>query len=157
MSTSPIFYLHTSNLRSLPGTAVYVYAILPLFAQPDNTSTPTATNLTFALDNANAGAFQYNGASLSFFTSSPNPNISQIDPSLLYQANVLVFQQDDLQNEPHSLIMNVGPNSVFLFDRAIITVNDTDVDTTPTSTAVSSGATDISSQVVTSRQVLLFL
>ena len=121
--------------------AVYVFAILPLYAAPANT-TPTLANLTFILDGQTAGAFEFNGSALSEFTSIPDPTVSDIDPTELYQSNVIVFQVDGLQNVPHNLNISVGADSAFLFDKVVYTTDDDSGDgATTTSSATQTSVT----------------
>ena len=86
------------------GSAVYVYALIPLGAAPAN-STPTFMNLTFMVDSHRAGTYQHTGtASASGFLPSQ-----------------LVFGQTGLAEAPHSLTIQVGPDSVLLLDYIVYT------------------------------------
>ncbi|TFK80295.1 hypothetical protein K466DRAFT_578966 [Polyporus arcularius HHB13444] len=86
------------------GSAVYVYALIPLGAAPAN-STPTFMNLTFMLDSQRAGTYQHTGtASASGFLPSQ-----------------MVFGQAGLAAAPHSLTIQIGPDSVLLLDYIVYT------------------------------------
>ena len=82
-----------------PGSAIYVFAILPQFSAPTN-ATPSRVNLTYTLDQQPAGSFTY-------AVDSPNPS---------YSPSSVVFQRTGLLDTPHSLTVNVGPDSVLLLD-----------------------------------------
>ena len=88
------------------GSAVYVFALIPLFAAPANT-TPTFVNLTYTLDGQAAGDFNHSGTQ-SPSASGPSPDA--------FQQSVLVFAESGLPDGPHVLTMIVGPDSVLLLD-----------------------------------------
>lgn len=86
------------------GTAVYIYCLLPEAAAPPNTM-PTTVNLTFTLDDQTFDPYHHMGdSSKSGFL----PNIN-------------VFFADGLSNAPHTVRVDIGPNSVFLFDYLVYT------------------------------------
>ncbi|KAI8992822.1 hypothetical protein BD414DRAFT_482320 [Trametes punicea] len=86
------------------GSAIYVYALVPLAAAHANT-TPTSMNLTFVLDSHPTGTYQHNGtASTSAFLPSQ-----------------LVFSKGGLPEEPHSVAILVEPDSVLLLDYIVYT------------------------------------
>ncbi|KAI0084360.1 hypothetical protein BDY19DRAFT_997838 [Irpex rosettiformis] len=100
------FYRRSSKRCQSPeelGSAVYVYALLPLFAAPSNT-TPTFVNLTYTLDSQPIGQFLHSGS----------PSVKP-DPSL-YLSSALVFQKSGLTEGSHTLNVTVGPDSVLLLD-----------------------------------------
>ncbi|KAI0270583.1 hypothetical protein BC834DRAFT_521251 [Gloeopeniophorella convolvens] len=82
------------------GSAIYLYCILPLGLPPNPNSTPTFMNLSFTLDNQSAGSFLHTGAA----------NTGGFQP------NVSVFSRTGLADSAHTLLVNLGPDSVFLFD-----------------------------------------
>ncbi len=89
------------------GSAVYVYALIPLGTAPAN-STPRLMNLTFSLDSHPSGTYQHIGtASASGFLPSE-----------------LVFGQAGLAEAPHSLTIQIGPDSVLLLDYIVYTQSD---------------------------------
>ncbi|KAL4257043.1 hypothetical protein AB1N83_012145 [Pleurotus pulmonarius] len=86
------------------GTAIYIYCLLPEAAAPPNTM-PTTVNLTFTLDDQTFDPYRHTGdSSKSGFLS-----------------NVNVFFADGLANAPHTVRVDIGPNSVFLFDYLVYT------------------------------------
>ncbi|KAI0684554.1 hypothetical protein BC835DRAFT_617879 [Cytidiella melzeri] len=85
------------------GSAVYLYALVPQFAAATNT-TPTFVNLTYTIDSEPAGQFLHSGS----------PSITPSPTS--YLSSVAVLQRSGLSNGPHSLVINVGPDSVCLLD-----------------------------------------
>lgn len=92
--------------RLLPvsaGSAVYVFALVPLFAAASNT-TPTFVNLTYTLDSQPIGQFVHSGS----------PSVTADSTS--YLSSVAVFQQSGLTEGSHTLNVTVGPDSVFLLD-----------------------------------------
>ncbi|KAI0742537.1 hypothetical protein C8Q80DRAFT_1108267, partial [Daedaleopsis nitida] len=86
------------------GSAVYVYALTPLGAAPAN-STPTFMNLTFALDSHPAVTYQHAGSA----------------SASGYLPSQLVFGQTGLTEAPHSLTIQIGPDSVLLLDYIVYT------------------------------------
>ena len=92
------------TLISNTGSAVYVYALIPLGTAQAN-STPTFMNLTFEVDSHTDGIYQHRGsASASGF-----------------QPTTLVFSKTDMAEAPHSLTIQVGPDSVLLLDSIVYT------------------------------------
>ncbi|OCH87832.1 hypothetical protein OBBRIDRAFT_837056 [Obba rivulosa] len=81
------------------GSAVYVFALIPMGTAAAN-HTPTHMNLTYVLDDQPAGAFVHNGSSS---TSS-------------FQPSTAVFSSSGLGEGPHTLQVQLGPDSVFLLD-----------------------------------------
>ncbi|GJE95593.1 hypothetical protein PsYK624_117790 [Phanerochaete sordida] len=115
------------------GSAIYVFAIMPMFAAPANT-TPTFMNLTYTFDSQPAGAFLHTGSA-----SAPNTS---------YSPSVLVFQKSGLPETPHSLTVSVGPDSVFLLDYIVYTEdNDYLVSTGNTTNGGSPSNTTVSAPV----------
>ncbi|KAL5520444.1 hypothetical protein ACEPAG_9668 [Sanghuangporus baumii] len=102
------------------GQAVYVFAILPLFPAPSNT-TPTFTNLSFTLDGAPHGSFTYRPDAI--VPGTPNINSSAADK---FQFDVNIFSVSDLEDSDHSLVINVGVDSVLLLDYVIYTAGASD-------------------------------
>ena len=86
------------------GSAVYVYALIPLGAAPAN-STPTFMNLTFEVDSHTDGIYQHRGSA----------SASEFQPT------TLVFSKTDMAEAPHSLTIQVGPDSVLLLDSIVYT------------------------------------
>ena len=103
--TGPSCFLHQpSSLTSFLGSAIYLFGILPLGNPPNVNSAPTLTNLTFTLDSKPAGNFVHSG-------SATNQG---------FQSTVSVFSRRGLSNSAHTLLVNLGPNSVFLFDYYVV-------------------------------------
>lgn len=71
-------------------------------------ATPTYMNLTYTLDSQPAGSFQHNGSA----------SASGFEPA------VVVFAKSGLTEGPHTLNVNVGPDSVFLLDYIVYTQNN---------------------------------
>ncbi|RPD60915.1 hypothetical protein L227DRAFT_86978 [Lentinus tigrinus ALCF2SS1-6] len=115
------------------GSAVYVYALIPLGAAKAN-STPTFMNLTFTVDSHPAGTYQHTGtASAAGFLPSQ------------------VFGQTGLTEAPHSLTMQVGPDSVLLLDYIVYTQGSlADAGDGSNSTSVSSSSSAPESQKTSS-------
>ncbi|KAI0338628.1 hypothetical protein BDW22DRAFT_1348337 [Trametopsis cervina] len=90
------------------GSAVYVYALVPLFTAASNT-TPTFVNLTYTLDSQPSGNYLHTGS----------PSV-QSSPTA-YLSSFPVFQRTGLPDTPHTLTVNVGPDSVFLLDYIVYT------------------------------------
>ncbi|KAL0952876.1 hypothetical protein HGRIS_007095 [Hohenbuehelia grisea] len=86
------------------GSAVYLYGLLPQATAMPN-QTPTTMNLTFTLDDQPMTPYTHSGA-LSESTYVPNVN---------------VFAASGLADSPHNLRVDIGPDSVFLFDYMIYT------------------------------------
>jgi hypothetical protein len=88
------------------GTAVYIFATQPPNI-PNVNETSSNTNLTFFLDNT---------------------PMSQVQPSdstnLNYLPGQLVFSQSGLADGPHQLVVQVGQNSTFIFERLIYTMEE---------------------------------
>ncbi|KLO16616.1 hypothetical protein SCHPADRAFT_937806 [Schizopora paradoxa] len=97
------------------GTAIYLFAIIPNFAALPQTD-PTAMNLTFTLDGKPHGQFRNNPTSLN---SSSSDN---------FIPNFAVFSAEGLLDGEHSIVVTVGPDSVFLFDYALVTQNASSTD-----------------------------
>ena len=95
-------------MTSFLGSAIYLYCILPLGKPPNADSTPTFMNLTFTLDSEPAGNFVHNG-------SANNQG---------FQSNVSVFSRGGLSGSTHTLLVNLGQNSVFVFDYYVVTRAD---------------------------------
>ena len=99
---------------------MYIFAILPLFPAPPNT-TPTFTNLSFILDGAPHGSFVYRpDATVPGTPTVDSPNSNK------YQPNVNVFTASGLEDAEHSLIVNIGVDSVFLLDYIVYTPGNSD-------------------------------
>ena len=111
----------------LAGTAIYLFAIVPLFPAPANT-TPTFTNLTFTLDGSPHGQFIHRPDATQPGT--PTVNSSVADKFL---SNVNVFGASGLNDTNHTLVVNVGVDSVFLFDYAQYTESKADQESLGTS------------------------
>ncbi|KAF8809964.1 hypothetical protein BYT27DRAFT_7187290 [Phlegmacium glaucopus] len=90
------------------GSAIYIFCIQPPVGAAVN-GTPTNMNLSFTLDNQPSGTFFSPG----------NPG------STGFLLNQSVLSLSGLSDEPHQLVVNVGDDSVFLFDRFIYTDNST--------------------------------
>ncbi|KAI0255591.1 hypothetical protein BJV78DRAFT_1176946 [Lactifluus subvellereus] len=99
------------------GSAIYLYCILPLGVPPTPHCTPTHVDLTFTLDDEPAGKFSHDGLA----------NIGGFQP------NVSVFSRAGLSDSAHTLVVNLGPNSVFLLDHYVFSQAD-GRDLSPTST-----------------------
>ena len=109
------------------GSAVYVYAMVPLFPAAAN-NTPTFVNLTYTLDSQPAGTYSHSGTQNSV---SPTPV-----PSAFAQT-VPVFARSGLPEGSHSLTINVGPDSVLLLDYILYSKDDGFSDGNGTDNAVS--------------------
>ena len=110
--------------RRHTGSAVYVFALIPLGDARVN-STPTFMNLTFEVDSHSAGTYQHPG------TASEDGQ---------FQSSTAVFSKTGLTEAPHTLTIEVGPDSVILLDRIIYT-QETEDDGDGSNTVVSSGKT----------------
>ena len=77
---------------------------MPAFVGVAN-STPTLVNLTCTLDSQPAGRFIHSG-----------PSTASVTNSSAYDTAVPVFVKTGLHDGPHTLTLNVGPDSVFLLD-----------------------------------------
>lgn len=106
----------------IEGTAIYLFSIIPLFPAPANT-TPTSTNLSFALDGQPHGRFIHLPDATTAGT--PTVNSSTVDKFL---PNVTVFVATALNDTNHTLVVSIGDDSVFLFDYAIYTVGKSDAE-----------------------------
>lgn len=119
-------WLMTFILFSTIGTAIYVFAIVPLFPAPPNT-TPTFTNLTFTLTSSSSTSPTRSGSFIhqpdASTPGTPTVNSSTDDK---YLSNVLVFSASSLNDEEYILTMNVGVDSVLLLDYIIYTAGDND-------------------------------
>lgn len=111
---------------SFTGTAVSVFNILP---GVDRSAPTTHVDLTFSLDGGFGTPFKFNSS----------------DDSLQY--NVRVFTASELDNTPHSLIIQTASDvdSVVLFDYIVYTIPDPPPSITTTSTTTSSITTSSSS------------
>ncbi|ESK82849.1 hypothetical protein Moror_12239 [Moniliophthora roreri MCA 2997] len=104
----PGFVDQVINLQfKFTGTAVYLYAILPLLPTTSPFTTPTTTNLTFTLDNEPLPSFVYvpSGTPGDAFTADINP----------------VLAMQNLTDEQHVLLVTVAPDAVFVFDYIVYT------------------------------------
>lgn len=108
------------------GTGIYVFAIIPLFPAPPD-STPTFTNLSFSLLSGSSSS----EISSNSFIHTPDASIpgtptvnSTTDEKFLQ--NVLVYSASTLNDEKYTLTMSVGVDSVFLLDYIIYTAGDND-------------------------------
>ena len=84
--------------------------------------------LNFTLDSKPFGKFisqpgSVNGAASNVSASSSDSGSSA---SPHYASGVPVFQAEDLEDKQHNLVVNVGVDTVFLFDYAIITQSKAD-------------------------------
>ncbi|KAF8494377.1 hypothetical protein F5888DRAFT_654714 [Russula emetica] len=107
------------------GSAIYLYCILPLGKPPHADSTPTLVNLTFTFDSEPAGNFLHSGSATNHG----------------FQSNVSVFSRGGLSDSTHSLLVNIGPNSVFLFDYYVVSRADCS-DSNPCPTHSQASTTD---------------
>ncbi|RPD76899.1 hypothetical protein L226DRAFT_354197 [Lentinus tigrinus ALCF2SS1-7] len=116
------------------GSAVYVYALIPLGAAKAN-STPTFMNLTFMVDSHPAGTYQHTGT----------------DSAAGFLPSQLVFGQTGLTEAPHSLTVQVGPDSVLLLDYVVYTQGSlAEAGSGSNSTSVSSSSSAPGSQKTSS-------
>lgn len=106
--------MQRANLIRPTGTAVYLYSIQPL-GLPLVDTTPTAMNLTFNLDNNTRDTFLHQGS----------------DAATGYVPGVNVYSKTGLTETPHVLRVELGPNTVFLFDYMIYTRSNPSNPTTP--------------------------
>ncbi|KAJ7581478.1 hypothetical protein C8J56DRAFT_265751 [Mycena floridula] len=90
------------------GTAIYLFAIQPM-APSTNPMAPTNMNLSFTVDNQVYESFLHDTS-----TNTSNTATGMVD-------GVNVFALEGLSQAPHVLLVNVGMNSVFLFDYMIYT------------------------------------
>lgn len=97
-----------------------MFAILPLFPAPPNT-TPTFTDLSFILDGSAHGSFTYRPDAT--VPGTPNVDSSASDK---FQSNVNIFGAAGLEDTDHSLVINVGVDSVLLLDYVIYTAGPSD-------------------------------
>lgn len=104
--------------------------IIPLFPAPPNTA-PTFTNLSFTLDGASHG--QYIHLPDGTVPGTPTINSSTSDK---YLPNVNVFSVSGLDDTLHSLMVNVGVDSVMLLDYVVYTAGSSD----PTGTDGAAGS-----------------
>ena len=95
------------------GSAVYVFALVPLFAAKTN-STPTFVNVSTTLDSQPVGTFQHVGS----------PSIEPTTNNTSYQRSVPIFVKTGLADGPHTLTLNVGPDSVLLLDYIVYSQED---------------------------------
>ncbi|KAI9461945.1 hypothetical protein BJY52DRAFT_1185291 [Lactarius psammicola] len=90
------------------GSAIYLFCVLPLGVPPNTNSTPTLMDLTFTLDGEPAGSFFHNGST----------NTGG------FQSNIPVLSRGNLSDSAHNLLVNLGPNSVFLLDYYVFSRSD---------------------------------
>ena len=100
ISLVSLVFTNDPSLTVFIGSAIYVFCILPLGVPPNTNSTPTLMNLSFTLDGEPAGSFFHEGST----------NTGG------FQSNVPVLARGNLSNSAHNLLVDLGPNSVFLFD-----------------------------------------
>jgi len=105
------------------GTAIYIYSLQPLGLPLVNT-TPTAMNLTFNLDNKTHDTFLHKGSA----------------SATGYLPGVNIFNKTGLTETPHVLRVDVGPNSVFLFDYMVYTRSN--ASTTPVAQSLPAATSD---------------
>ncbi|KAF7373151.1 Valine-trna ligase [Mycena sanguinolenta] len=110
------------------GTAVYVFGIQPQ-AMSTLQASPSLMNVTFSVDGVTENPFVHQGSSSG--------------SGFAYNANV--FAKQGLSDGPHTLKMNLAPNSIFILDYILVTKTVAD---TPSAFAMSS--TPIPSQSTTS-------
>ncbi|KAJ7689461.1 hypothetical protein B0H17DRAFT_1135042 [Mycena rosella] len=107
----------SSVTLNFTGTAIYLFCVVP------NTITfaTTLVNLNFTLDGVPIGTFTH---------------VPDSSSDILYSVPVLSSQ--NLKNEPHILVAETAGNSLFVFDVAMYTFDDSppDADTTTTSAGV---------------------
>ena len=111
----------------IAGTAIYLFAIVPQFPAPANT-TPTWMELDFTLDSQSFGRFISQPGSVNGAASNISSSGSSSATSPQYIPHVPVFQASGLEDKQHTLIVNVAPDTVFLFDYAIITQTKADAE-----------------------------
>ncbi|THH15878.1 hypothetical protein EW146_g4672 [Bondarzewia mesenterica] len=100
---NPVFFQF-----NFTGSAIYLYCLLPLGLPANSNSTPTLTNLTYTLDGEPAGGFLHNGSAQS----------SGFEPRFPF------FTKSGLSQTAHTLRVNLGPDSVLLFDSYVFTQTD---------------------------------
>ncbi|KAI5120245.1 hypothetical protein M0805_007549 [Coniferiporia weirii] len=122
------------------GTAIYLFAIMPLFPAPPNT-TPTTTNLSFTLDGTPRGQLLFQPDATKAGTPTVNSTTAE-----KFLPGVSVFSSSGLDDMAHSLVVNVGADSVFLFDYAVYTAGASD-SVSSTTTAPGSQRTESSNNV----------
>ncbi|KAH8077387.1 hypothetical protein BXZ70DRAFT_911353 [Cristinia sonorae] len=96
------------------GSAVYVYAIVPMPPALENAS--MAVNLSFTLDSQPDGRFSHIDTQI--------PTSASTVTSGAYQPNVLVYARSGLPESFHSLRIDVDPDSVFLLDYVTYSQHD---------------------------------
>lgn len=101
------------------GSAIYLFCVLPMGVPPNTNSTPTLMNLTFTLDGEPAGSFFHNGST----------NTGG------FQSNVPVLSRGNLPVSAHNLLVNLGPNSVFLLDYYVFSQSDGSIIGSPSAPA----------------------
>lgn len=118
-SKAMIMWTNRLFLVDLSGSAIYVFALVPLLAAASN-NTPTFVNLTATLDSQVAGTFLHTGSPLD----SSMSNITS------YEKSQPIFMKTGLSEGPHTLMLNVGPDSVLLLDYIVYSQEDvTEADT----------------------------
>jgi hypothetical protein len=98
-----------------------------MFPAPANT-TPTWMELDFTLDTKPFGKFISQPGSINGAASNITENDSDSAAGRQYISDVPVFQAADLQDGQHTLVVNVAPDTVFLFDYAIISQTKADAE-----------------------------
>ncbi|KAJ3719667.1 hypothetical protein DFJ43DRAFT_736712 [Lentinula guzmanii] len=89
------------------GNAVYLFCLEPLGISTSSTMS-TTMNLTFVLDNTLSGSFVHIGSS----------------SASGFASNVPVLSLENLNDGPHVLLVNVLPDSMFVFDYLVYTVEE---------------------------------
>jgi hypothetical protein len=100
-----------NDTECLPGTAVYLFGLLPP-SSAVNSSIPSSAFLTFAIDNKTLAGLLPDGASP--ISSNTNPQI-----------NVPFFKAENLAQGDHSLTVTLGDNTIFVFDYLVVTTDST--------------------------------
>ena len=114
------------------GSAVYIFALVPTFATATN-GPPTSMNLSYTLDSQPLGTFVHSGSK------TPSSN------STLYLSSVPILVKTGMPDGPHTITMNIGPDSVLLLDYIVYSKEDqADLSTSPN---VGGGASSLSVQV----------
>ncbi|KAE9406860.1 hypothetical protein BT96DRAFT_1014553 [Gymnopus androsaceus JB14] len=121
------------------GSAVYLFCIEPL-SIPSSPASPTTMNLSFTLDGIPSGTFFHEGSS----------------SALGFTSNVPVLSLENLIQDPHVLLVNLGRNSVFAFDYMIYTTGLATTSLTPTSIPVPPTSTPSSAKNTDHRDVATF-
>ena len=88
------------------GSAIYIFCIQPL-GEAVVGGTPTNMNLSFTVDDQPSGSYSSTG----------------MPGSAGFMPNQNVLSLSGLSDHPHQLVVNVGDDSVFLFDYLVYTYN----------------------------------